>query len=90
MGWGPDMAQAQTYYDYDFHKRLTWSFAREQIGRYLRKRYQVPEELPPNLHALVRKLLEAVEGNQFRYSEMITDYARSSGVKAFPEWFVRT
>jgi len=83
------MAEAHTYYDYDYHKRLTWLFTREQIGWYLRKRYQVPEELPPDLHALVRKL-EAVESNQFRHSGMITDYARSSGVKAFPEWFVRT
>ena len=83
------MAEAHTYYDYDYdydyHKRLAWLFTREQIGWYLRKRYQVPEELPPDLHALVR-ILEAVESNQLR----LTDYARSSGVKAFPDWFVRT
>jgi hypothetical protein len=59
------MAQAQTYYDYDFHKRLTWWFTREEIGRSLRERYQVLEELPPNLHALFRKL-DAVESNQLR------------------------
>jgi hypothetical protein len=56
MGWGPDMAQAHTYYDYDYHKRLTWWFTREQIGWGLRKRYQVPKELPPKLLSLVRKL----------------------------------
>jgi hypothetical protein len=83
------MAEARTYYDYDYHKRLAWSFTREQIGCNLKKLYQLPEELPPDLHALVRKL-EAVESNQLRYSGMMTDYARSSGVMAFPDWFVRT
>lgn len=79
------MAQALRYYDYDYHKRLTWWLTREQIGWALRERYQVPKELPPQLLAPVRKL-EAVESNQLR----LTDYARSSGVKAFPDWFVRT
>ena len=82
-----DMAEARTYYDYQ--KRLTWSFTREQVGCGLRKCYQLSKELPPDLHALVRKL-DAGESNQFRYSGMMTDYARSSGVKAFLEWFVRT
>jgi hypothetical protein len=83
-GWG---AEALTYYDYDYdyHKQLTQWFTREQIGWGLRKRYQVPKELPPNLIALVRKL-EVVENNQLR----LADYARSSGIKAFPDWFVRT
>ena len=43
--------------------------------------------------ALVRKLetkLEIVESNQFRCSGMMNDYARSSGVRPFPDWFVRT
>ena len=83
------MAQAHTHYDYDYHKRLTGWFTGEQIGWALRKRYQVPKELPPKLLALVRKL-EAVESIQLRYSGTMTDYARSSGVKAFPDWFVRT
>jgi hypothetical protein len=83
------MAEALTYYEYEYYKGLTQWFIREQIGWGLRKRYQVPKELPPNLHALVRKL-EAVESNQLRYSGTMTDYARSSGVKAFPDWFVRT
>jgi hypothetical protein len=83
------MAQPQTYCEYESHKRFAWSVTREQIGWGLRKCYEVPKELPPNIHALVRRL-EAVESNQLRYSGMMTDYARSSGVKAFPGWFVRT
>jgi hypothetical protein len=50
-----DMAEARTYYDYDYHKRLAWSFTREQIGRDLRERYEV-QELPLKLRSLVRKL----------------------------------
>ena len=80
------MPQAHSFYEgQSFNQGLTWWFIREQIGWGLRKRYQVPKELPPNLLALVRKL-DTVESNQSR----LTDYARSSGVKAFPEWFVRT
>ena len=79
------MAEALTYYDYDYNKQLTQWFTREQIGWGLRKRYQVPKELPPDLIALVRKL-EVVENNQLR----LADYARSSGIKAFRDWFVRT
>jgi hypothetical protein len=55
------MTQACTYYDY--HSSLTWGFIREEIGRGLRERYQVPNELPIQLLALVRKL-EGVESNQ--------------------------
>jgi hypothetical protein len=58
----PDMAQALTYYDYDFYKSSTWWFTRDEIGRGLRERYQVPKELPPKILALVSKL--AVENNQ--------------------------
>jgi hypothetical protein len=50
------MAQAFRYYDYHYHKRLTWWFTREQIGWALRERYQVPKELPSKLLSLVRKL----------------------------------
>ena len=57
------MAQARTFYDYDCHKGLTWWFIREEIGRGLRERYQIPEELPSELLALVRRL-DAAEGNQ--------------------------
>ncbi len=59
------MAQARRYYDYDHHKSLTWWLTREEIGRGLRKHYQVPKELPPRLVALVSKL-DAVEGNRPR------------------------
>jgi hypothetical protein len=72
------MAEARTYYNYGYNNGLTWCFIRERIGWSLRKRYQVPKELPPNLLALVRKI-EAVESNQL---------PRSS--EAFPDWFVRT
>ena len=58
-----DMAEARTYYDYELSKGLAWWFTREEIGRGLRERYQVPNELPPKLLALVRKLA-AAESNQ--------------------------
>jgi hypothetical protein len=41
---------------------VAWWFTREKIGRGLRERYQVPEELPPSVLTLVRKL-DALEGN---------------------------
>jgi hypothetical protein len=56
------MAEAQTYYRYEYSNGLTWCFTREEIGRGLRERYQVPKELPPKLLALVRKLA-ALEGS---------------------------
>jgi hypothetical protein len=52
------MAQGYTYYN-----GLTQWFIRERIGQFLRERYQVPNELPPKLLALVRKL-DAVKSNQ--------------------------
>jgi hypothetical protein len=64
------MAQASTYYDSDYHKGLTWWFVREEIGRGIRERYQVPKELPPKLLALVRKL-GAVEGSSPRSRALI-------------------
>jgi hypothetical protein len=42
---------------------FAWWLAREGIGRDLRERYAVSEELPPRLITLVKKL-DAVEGNQ--------------------------
>ena len=61
---GPDMAQARTFYEYDYHQGLTWWFIREEIGRGLRELYdEIPKELPPKLLALVRRL-DTVEGNQ--------------------------
>ena len=77
QGRVPDMAEACTYYDFEYSKGLTWWFTREEIGRGLRERYQVPKELSPKLLELVRKLdavsssrsrtlvskLDAIEGN---------------------------
>jgi len=51
------MPKARRYDD-----ELAWWFTRQQIGWALRKRYQVPKELPPELLALVRKL-DAGEDN---------------------------
>jgi hypothetical protein len=77
------MSQAQTFYvGHSFYEGLTWWFVRERIGIGLRERYRVPEELPPNLLALVRNLelidsqsprgrtligtLDAIEGNYLK------------------------
>ena len=45
------------------YEPFAWWLAREGIGRDLRERYAVSEELPPSLITLVKKL-DAVEGNQ--------------------------
>jgi hypothetical protein len=63
QGTGADMAEARTYYDYEYSKGLTWSLIREEIGRGIRELYEVPKEPPPKLLTLVRKL-DAVESNQ--------------------------
>jgi hypothetical protein len=47
----PNMPKALGY-----NEELVWWLTRQQIGLGLRKRYQVPKELPPELLALVRKL----------------------------------
>jgi len=60
------MAQEFTYYE-----QPTWWFTKEEIGRGLRGRYQVPNELPPKLLALVRKLA-AVEGSSPRSRRLIS------------------
>ena len=59
------MAQGYTYYD-----GLTRRFIRDEIGLGLRKRYQVPKDLPPKLFALVRKLA-AVEGSSPRSRTLV-------------------
>jgi len=41
---------------------VAWWWTRQQIGRALRKRYEVPKQLPPELLKLVRKL-DAGEDN---------------------------
>jgi hypothetical protein len=45
------------------YEPFTWWLTRERI---VRERYAVAQEVPPRLLALVRKLGDAVEGNQFR------------------------
>ena len=46
------------------YEPFAWWLTRERIGQDLRERYAVPQEVPPRLLALVRKLADAVEGNQ--------------------------
>jgi hypothetical protein len=53
---------------------FAWWLAREGIGRNLRERYAVSEELPPSLITLVKKL-DAVEGN--RLSEELSPHSRT-------------
>ena len=42
-----------------------WWLTRQLIGQDLRRRYAVPQEMPPRLLACVRKFGDAVEGGQF-------------------------
>jgi hypothetical protein len=53
---------------------FVWWLARESIGRNLRERYAVSEELPPSLITLVKKL-DLVEGN--RLSEELSPHSRT-------------
>jgi hypothetical protein len=62
------MAQELAYSAYS--EGLTWWFIREEIGRGLRERFQVPEELTPKLLALVKKLA-ALESNQPRSRTLV-------------------
>jgi hypothetical protein len=65
------MSQAQTFYeDHYLYEGLTWSFVRELIGHGLRERYQVPNELPAKLLALIRKL-ETIESKSPRARTLI-------------------
>jgi hypothetical protein len=65
------MSQAQTFYeDHHLYEGLTWSFVRELIGHGLRERYQVPNELPAKLLALIRKL-ETIESKSPRARTLI-------------------
>jgi hypothetical protein len=75
---------------------IAWWLDAERVGQSLRERYQVPEELPPKLLKLVRKL-DAIEGNQLLHSsrtppdyEQMLEARIVAGVKAFPDWFVLT
>jgi hypothetical protein len=55
---------------FTYNDELTRSFIREEIGRDLRERYQISNELPHKLVALVRKLA-AIEGNSPRSRTLI-------------------
>ncbi len=71
---------------------VAWWWTRHEIGRDLRKRYEVPKELPPKLQSLVMKV-DAIEGNQLlRPSDrgQMVEARSLAGVKAFPDWFVLT
>ena len=91
------MSLAHSFYQrHSFYEGLTWWFVRERIGQGLRQRYEVPKELPPKLLKLVRRL-DAIEGNQLLCSsrtlpddERMLEARIVSGIKAFPDWFVRT
>jgi hypothetical protein len=45
---------------------FAWWLARGRIGTDLREYYAASQELPPQILALVERLGEAVEGDQFR------------------------
>ena len=47
------------------YEPFAWWLARERIGQDLRERYAAPQEVPPRLLVLVRKLGDALQGNQF-------------------------
>jgi hypothetical protein len=43
------------------YEPVAWRWTRREIGRGLRKRYEVPKKLPPKLQTLVKKM-DAIEG----------------------------
>jgi hypothetical protein len=65
------MPQAETFYEgHSYYGGLTWVSVTELIGQGLRERYQVPNELPAKLLALIRKL-EAIESRSPRAQTLI-------------------
>jgi hypothetical protein len=52
----PDMATQSAQFE-----PVAWWWTRHEIGRDLRKRYEVHKELPPKLQTLVMKV-DAIEG----------------------------
>ena len=56
------------------YEPFAWWLARGGIGRDLRERYAVSEELPPSLITFVKKL-DAVEGSQL--SEELSPHSRT-------------
>ena len=73
------MSQAQTFYeDHYLYEGITWSFVRERIGQGLRERYQVPNELPTKLLALIKKL-DAIESKSRRARTLIGTFDAIEG-----------
>jgi hypothetical protein len=65
------MSQVQSFYEADsFYERLIWRLVRERIGHCLGERYQISQELPPKLLALIRKL-EAIESKSPRARTLV-------------------
>jgi hypothetical protein len=48
------------------YEPFAWWLTRERIGQDRRERYAAPQEVPPCLLAFVRKLVDTIEGDQFR------------------------
>jgi hypothetical protein len=48
------------------YEPFAWWLARERIGADLRAYYAAPQELPSQIRALVERLGDAVEGDEFR------------------------
>ena len=48
------------------YEPFAWWLTRERIGQDLGERYAAAQEVPPRFSALVRKLGDAVESDQFR------------------------
>ena len=66
----PKVSQAQTFYEgHSFFEGPTWSFVMG-IGQAMRERYEVPEQVPPKLLALLRKL-DAIESKSLRAHTLI-------------------
>jgi hypothetical protein len=61
------MSQVETF---SYYGGLTWPSVREQIGQGLRERYQIPNELPAKLLALIRKL-EVIENKSSRARTLV-------------------
>jgi hypothetical protein len=79
-----DMSKQRAQY-----RPVAWWLIIEGIGQSLRERYDVPAELPPKLHALVKKL-DKIEGNYLlRSLDMTLDHP-PSGKNAFDKRCVCT
>jgi hypothetical protein len=73
------MSQVQSFYEADsFYEGLTWRLVRERIGHCFRERYEVPEELPAKLLALIKKL-DAIENKAPRPRSLIGKFDAIEG-----------